>query len=175
VIGGLLPEAALAITRAARTGDTAQAIEASDRLGGLWELFETYGSLRVVATAARADPHDPHITEMTAGNVQHTEQRRRTMRAVTPPRSGARMQRSVAASLAAILELDSGDVPVPDERHPEPWTVWTQWLAQRGLGLVPIAEPKRFKWPGPWLAVLTAPDEHDDVGAVAFGRPPGIA
>ncbi len=52
VIGGLLPEAALTITRAARTGDTAQAIEASDRLTGLWELFETYGSLRVVATAA---------------------------------------------------------------------------------------------------------------------------
>jgi MOSC domain-containing protein YiiM len=97
------------------------------------------------------------------------------MRAVTPPRSGARMQRSVAASLAAILELDSGDVPVPDERHPEPWTVWTQWLAQRGLGLVPIAEPRSFNWPGPWLAVLTGPDEDDDVGAVAFGSPPGIA
>jgi 4-hydroxy-tetrahydrodipicolinate synthase len=47
-----LPEAALTITRAARTRDTAQAIEASDRLSGLWELFETYGSLRVVATAA---------------------------------------------------------------------------------------------------------------------------
>lgn len=57
VIGGLLPEAALTITRAARTGDTARAIEASDRLSGLWELFETYGSLR----AARADPHDPRI------------------------------------------------------------------------------------------------------------------
>ena len=52
VIGGMLPEAALAIVRAARTGDAAQAIEASDRLSGLWELFETYGSMRVVATAA---------------------------------------------------------------------------------------------------------------------------
>jgi hypothetical protein len=96
------------------------------------------------------------------------------MRAVTPPRSGARMQRSVAASLAAILELDPGEVPVPDERHPQPWTVWTQWLAQRGLGLVPIAEPTTFNWPGPWLAVL-AGDGDDDVGAVAFGAPPGIA
>jgi MOSC domain-containing protein YiiM len=85
------------------------------------------------------------------------------------------MQRSVAASLAAILEIDAGDVPVPDERHPEPWTVWTQWLALRGLGLVPISEPKTFNWPGPWLAVLTGRDEHDRVGAVAFGSPPGIA
>src|SRR3954454_19882305 len=97
------------------------------------------------------------------------------MRAVTSPRSGGRMQRSVAASIAAILELDAGDVPVPDERHPEPWTVWTQWLAQRGLGLVPIAEPRSFNLPGPWLAVLGASDEGDDVCVVAFGSPPGIA
>lgn len=97
------------------------------------------------------------------------------MRAVPPPLSGARMQRSVAASLAAILELDPAEVPVPDDRHPEPWTVWTQWLSLRGLGLVPIAEPKSFNWPGPWLAVLTAHGSDDLVGAVAFGSPPGIA
>jgi MOSC domain-containing protein YiiM len=97
------------------------------------------------------------------------------MRAVTPPPSGARMQRSVAASLAAILEIDASEVPMPDERHPEPWTVWAQWLAQRGLGLVPIAEPKSFNWPGPWLAVFTAADGDDGIGAVAFGSPPGIA
>lgn len=96
------------------------------------------------------------------------------MRAVTPLPSGARMQRSVAASLAAILELDADDVPVPDERHPQPWTVWNQWLSLRGLGLVPIAEPQSFNWPGPWLAVL-AGDDGDEVGAVAFGSPPGIA
>jgi len=92
------------------------------------------------------------------------------MHTVTPPRSGARLQRSVAAGLAAILELDPADVPMPDH---EPWTVWSQWLAQRGLGLVPIAEPARFNWPGPWLAVLAGQD--GDVAAVAFGSPPGIA
>src|SRR5689334_8327174 len=78
----------------------------------------------------------------------------RTMRAVTPPPSGARMQRSVAASLAAILEIDPAEVPVPDDGHPQPWTVWSQWLMLRGLGLVPIVEPGTFIWPGPWLAVL---------------------
>ena len=97
------------------------------------------------------------------------------MRTVMPPASGARMQRSVAASLAAILEIDAGEVPVPDERHPQPWTAWAQWLALRGLGLVPIAEPARFDWPGPWLAVLTAADGDGHVGAVAFGAPPGVA
>jgi len=85
------------------------------------------------------------------------------------------MQRSVAACLASILELDRFEVPVPDERHPQPWTVWRNWLAQRGLGLVPIAEPATFDWPGPWLAVLRAAEGEGSVGAVAFGAPPGLA
>ena len=53
--------------------------------------------------------------------------------------------------------------------------VWRNWLAQRGLGLVPIAEPARFNWPGPWLAVLRASGGDGHVGAIAFGAPPGIA
>jgi hypothetical protein len=85
------------------------------------------------------------------------------------PTSDAPLQRSVAACLAAILEIDVAEVPVPDATHPEPWTVWRNWLQQRGLGLVPIAEPATFNWPGPWLAVVRG------VGAVAFGAPPGIA
>lgn len=85
------------------------------------------------------------------------------------------MQRSVAACLAAVLELDAGEIPLPDERHPEPWTVWRNWLAQRALGLVPIDEPARFNWPGPWLALLRAADGEGQVVAVAFGSPPGIA
>jgi len=85
------------------------------------------------------------------------------------------MQRSVAACLAAILELDASGVPVPGERHPQPWTVWRQWLGQRRLGLVPIADPANFDWPGPWLAMVRAADGEGCVGAVAFGAPPGLA
>ena len=68
------------------------------------------------------------------------------------------MQVSVAASLASILELEVERVPVPDARHPEPWTVWRNWLAQRGLAIVPVSDPASFKWPGPWLALLDAAD-----------------
>jgi MOSC domain-containing protein YiiM len=85
------------------------------------------------------------------------------------------MQRSVAACLASLLEIEVGDVPMPDDRHPEPWTVWGQWLALRGLGLVPVEAPASFNWPGPWLALLQAVDGDGAVGAVAFGSPPGIA
>ena len=97
------------------------------------------------------------------------------MRPVAPPASGGRLQRSVAACLAAILEIAPADVPLPDEQHPQPWTVWRNWLAQRGMGLVPIAEPADFSWAGPWLAVLRAADDDGLVAAVAFGSPPGIA
>jgi hypothetical protein len=85
------------------------------------------------------------------------------------------MQRSVAACLAAILELDASGVPVPGELHPQPWTVWRQWLGRRRLGLVPIADPANFDWPGPWLAMVRAADGEGCVGAVAFGAPPGLA
>jgi hypothetical protein len=97
------------------------------------------------------------------------------VRIVRPPTSSAALQRSVAACLASILEVDVAGVPVPDEDHPEPWTVWRNWLAQRGLGLVPISEPSSFSWPGPWLALLRAADGGERVGAVAFGAPPGLA
>ena len=97
------------------------------------------------------------------------------MDTVQPARSNARLQQSVAACLAAILEVDVTQVPVPDERHPDPWTVWRNWLQQRAMGFVPIADPSAFNWPGPWVAVLRAADGEGQVGAVAFGAPPGIA
>jgi hypothetical protein len=79
----------------------------------------------------------------------------------------------VAASLASILELDLEEVPLPDDDHPAPFTVWRNWLAQRGLGLVPIKNPAGFHWPGPWLALLRSAE--GEIGAVAFGSPPGVA
>src|SRR6478609_8933623 len=96
------------------------------------------------------------------------------MRTIDPPASGGPLQRSVAACLAAILELEVADVPVPDDGHPKPFTVWRNRLAQRGLGLVPIARPATFNWPGPWLALLRD-GAGAEIGVVAFGSPPGVA
>ena len=84
-----------------------------------------------------------------------------------PASEAPRLSRSVAACLATILELSVEEVPCPAESPP--WPVWRNWLAERGLGLVPISDPYRFNWPGPWLAVL-----RDDNAAVAFGSPPGL-
>lgn len=52
VLGGTLPEPALAITRAAAAGDTAAMHAASAALEPIWELFRRYGSLRVTAAIA---------------------------------------------------------------------------------------------------------------------------
>ena len=75
--------------------------------------------------------------------------------AALPPEDLPPLTRSVAACLAAILEIETAEVPAPLADHPEPWTAWRVWLATRGLGLVPIERPKEFAWPGPWLALLS--------------------
>ena len=85
-----------------------------------------------------------------------------------PDSEAPRLTRSGAACLATILELPVEEVPCPVEGPP--WPAWRNWLAGRGMGLVPISDPARFNWPGPWLAVL-----GEDTAAVAFGSPPGIA
>jgi hypothetical protein len=46
-----------------------------------------------------------------------------------------------------------------------------QWLAERNLGLVPIADAAAFEWPGRWLArIRTADGDH---AVVMFGAPSG--
>src|ERR687889_1958183 len=88
------------------------------------------------------------------------------------PPDGPPLARSVASCLAAILDLPVAEVPVPGGS--DPWTVWRVWLATRGLGLVPLAGPTAFYWPGPWIALLDGDGEGDRVAALAFGAPPGI-
>ncbi|MBE0463883.1 MAG: dihydrodipicolinate synthase family protein [Halomonadaceae bacterium] len=53
VVGGLFPETALAITRAAQAGDAQTVQRLSDRLEPFWVLYREFGgSLRVIATVA---------------------------------------------------------------------------------------------------------------------------
>lgn len=52
VLGGTLPEACQAIVDAAAAGDAARAVELSDQLAPLWELFSEHGSYRVVSALA---------------------------------------------------------------------------------------------------------------------------
>jgi 4-hydroxy-tetrahydrodipicolinate synthase len=53
VVAGLLPEPALRLTRAARTGNRAEALAIQAAFEPLWALFRQHGSLRVMYILAR--------------------------------------------------------------------------------------------------------------------------
>jgi hypothetical protein len=78
------------------------------------------------------------------------------------------------ACLATILErpLDSIPEPRPDEDIATGWTI-SRWLGGFGLGLVPIAGPQAFSWPGPWIA-RGRPPGGERRCVVMFGVPSGI-
>ena len=76
---------------------------------------------------------------------------------------------SFRACLADALGLAIDDLPLPDV---DPEIFWRQWLAARNLGLVPVADPATFSWPGYWIATSTRENGvHDAV--LMFGSPSG--
>jgi hypothetical protein len=69
---------------------------------------------------------------------------------------------------ACLAEVIGAEPPVPDT---EALLFFKQWLAERNLGLVPIADPASFEWPGHWLArVRTTEGDH---AVLMFGSPSG--
>jgi hypothetical protein len=71
-----------------------------------------------------------------------------------------------------ITELLGSRVPDAPDEFTEPLRFFGQWLAERNLGLVPIAEPASFAWPGQWLALVHGADGPHAV--VMFGSPSGV-
>src|SRR5215212_44630 len=63
-----------------------------------------------------------------------------------------------------MLDIDVSEVPKKREANVG------QWLASRNLGLVPVASPETFEWPGRFLGLRS----DSSTWAVFFGVPPGI-
>jgi MOSC domain len=74
------------------------------------------------------------------------------------------------SELRRCLEEILGDTP--PEPDSDPLLFFRQWLAERNLGLVPIARPEAFEWPGRWLARVRNVD--GDHAVVMFGAPSGV-
>ncbi|PRY50626.1 hypothetical protein LY71_103190 [Geodermatophilus tzadiensis] len=96
-----------------------------------------------------------------------------------PPASA--LARGFAACLASVTEVAVTDLPAPGEDLAHALGAWRGWLAGHGSGLVPIADPVRFQWPGWWIAVVEQEDGGTGGGAgggaaavLAFGTPPGV-
>jgi hypothetical protein len=76
---------------------------------------------------------------------------------------------SFDAELRECLEVVL-DTPVPEPDY-DTFPFFKQWLGERNLGLVPIANAREFDWPGYWVARVRA--EDGDHAVVMFGSPSG--
>lgn len=79
------------------------------------------------------------------------------------------------ACIATILEIAIEEVARPDADE-DPATGWTipRWLGGFGLGLVPIAQPDSFSWPGPWIARIETAAATEPRHVVMYGVPSGV-
>jgi hypothetical protein len=75
-----------------------------------------------------------------------------------------RKEASLRACVAYMLGIDLSEVPTKREAN------MGQWLASRNLGLVPVASPESFEWPGRFLGLRG----DSSTWAVYFGVPPGV-
>ncbi|HEX2073085.1 MAG TPA: hypothetical protein VHF92_04810 [Geodermatophilus sp.] len=99
-----------------------------------------------------------------------------------PSGQGADMvTRGFATCLSSVTEVPVTELPLPGNLA-HALGAWRTWLAERGFGLVPIADPDRFQWAGWWIAVVddagAAADgpggDATSVAVLAFGTPPGV-
>ena len=71
---------------------------------------------------------------------------------------------SLSVCVAHILGVDPSGVPG------DGGTGLRQWLAGRGLGLVPVESPEGFEWPGRFIGRRRGSSDW----VVMFGAPPGV-
>ncbi|MFA9269871.1 MAG: MOSC domain-containing protein [Baekduiaceae bacterium] len=79
--------------------------------------------------------------------------------------TGRHTERSTLAACVASI-LGARDVPL-DELE------LRSWLAERGLGLVPVADAASFSWAGPWIARRPSVEDGEPRSVVMFGVPSG--
>lgn len=99
-----------------------------------------------------------------------------------PDGPGDPLVRGVAACLSSVTEVPLSEMPSLADDVPlsRALGAWRAWLAGRGSGLVPIADPRSFQWAGWWIAVVDdsasplASGSRRQVAVLAFGTPPGV-
>lgn len=91
-----------------------------------------------------------------------------------PAAAGTPLARGFLACLASVTELAPAELPPPTGDLVQTLGAARTWLAGRGAGLVPIADPTTFQWAGWWIAVVPEPGGSAGAAVLAFGTPPGV-
>lgn len=88
------------------------------------------------------------------------------------------LTRSFAACVASMTETPVTEVPLPRADLRGALSHWRSWLAGRDAGLVQLARPSSFNWPGYWVAVVGRPgpgaSPADATAVLMFGTPAGV-
>lgn len=97
-----------------------------------------------------------------------------------PGAPGPELTRSFAACIASVVEVPVAEFPLHPLELSSAIGRWRSWLAGRGLGLVSLASPDKFNWPGYWIAVLGEQDRRwydgpeGQAAVLMFGTPSGV-
>jgi hypothetical protein len=87
----------------------------------------------------------------------------------------SRLGDDVTAFVADLTGHAMHDVPLSEESGTEWLGVLRQWLARRHCGLVSIAQPQQFSWPGHWIGVVEPTDAGEQpVAVLLFGTPSAV-
>ncbi len=82
---------------------------------------------------------------------------------------------SLLACLATVLEVPASELPEPSPTG-DPSRDWNVvgWLGSLGVGLVPVANPMTFAWPGPWIARVREDARRRRFVVMYGSRPSGV-
>ena len=82
---------------------------------------------------------------------------------------------AVTGFVAELTGRPLDDLPVPAESGDDWLAVLRLWLARLDCGLVSIAKPEQFSWPGHWIGIVDAPAGADHpVAVLLFGTPSAV-
>ena len=81
----------------------------------------------------------------------------------------------ITAFVAELTGRALDELPVPAEAGDDWLAVLRLWLARLNCGLVSIANPEQFSWPGHWIGIVDASDGSDQpVAVLLFGTPSAV-
>src|SRR5215208_4356226 len=81
----------------------------------------------------------------------------------------------VTAFVADLTGHSLHELPSTEESGTDWLAVLRQWLARHDCGLVSIANPEQFSWPGHWIGVVDTPDRGGQpVAVLLFGTPSAV-